>query len=189
KKNLKAIRRMVGLVFQDPDDQLFMPTVFEDVAFGPLNLGLDEETVKICVDKALAKVDMRDKADRFSYHLSFGEKKRISIATVLSMNPEILILDEPTGNLDHKHRRNLINLLKELRLTKIIATHDLDLVLEICARVVLLDNGKIVADGNTLTILRNKELLEAHNLEVPPSFVIFSLLQSCLTPPLVNGRG
>lgn len=166
-ENLTKIRSKVGLVFQDPDNQLFMPTVFEDVAFGPINMGLPRQKVEANVQKALQKVDMLDAGKRLSHHLSFGEKKRISIATVLAMDLEILALDEPSSNLDPKHRRDLINLLNNLRLTKVIATHDLDLVLDLCSRVILLDKGKVIADGNALDILGNKNLLEAHNLEVP----------------------
>jgi cobalt/nickel transport system ATP-binding protein len=172
-KNLKKIRSKVGMVFQDPDSQLFMPTVFDDVAFGPMNMRLSKDDVKKAVTDALEKVDMIGFEKRLSHHLSFGEKKRISIATVLSMNPEILVLDEPSSNLDPKHRRNLINFLKELGITKIIATHDMDLVLDICTRVVLIDKGTIIADGEVTNILNNKDLLEAHDLEVPLSFACF----------------
>jgi cobalt/nickel transport system ATP-binding protein len=172
-KNLKKIRSKVGMVFQDPDSQLFMPTVFEDVAFGPMNMRLSKGEVEKAVTDALEKVDMIGFEKRLSHHLSFGEKKRISIATVLSMNPEILVLDEPSSNLDPKHRRNLINFLKELGITKIIATHDMDLVLDICTRVVLIDKGTIIADGEVTNILNNKDLLEAHDLEVPLSFACF----------------
>jgi len=170
-KNLKAIRSKVGMVFQDPDNQLFMPTVFEDIAFGPMNMGLSKDEVKAAVKKALEKVDMLDSMERISHHLSFGEKKRIAIATVLSMNPEILVLDEPTSNLDPKHRRNLINLLKELKITKIIATHDLEMVLDICQQVVLIDHGTIIAQGKGIEILADKNLMESHSLEVPLSIL------------------
>jgi len=170
-KNLKLIRSKVGMVFQDPDNQLFMPTVFEDVAFGPLNMGFSKDEVKAVVRKALEKVDMLDAIGRISHHLSFGEKKRIAIATVLSMNPEILVLDEPTSNLDPKHRRELIKFLKDLDITKIIATHDLEMVLDICSRVVLIDNGAVIASGDTAEILSNKTLLESHSLEVPLSIL------------------
>jgi cobalt/nickel transport system ATP-binding protein len=165
--NLRMIRSKVGLVFQDPDNQLFMPTVFEDVAYGPMNMGLNKADVELRVRKALAQVDMQEAASRFSHHLSYGEKKRVSIATVLSMDTEILVLDEPTSNLDPRHRRNLINLLNRLNVTKIIATHDLDMVLDTCHRVILLDRGRVVADGDPQEILGNKELMEKHDLEVP----------------------
>ena len=167
--NLDQIRSKVGLVFQDPEDQLFMPTVFDDVAFGPINMKLAKDDIKPSVNKALQEVDMLDSADRISHHLSFGEKKRISIATVLSMKPEILVLDEPSANLDPAARRHLIDLLKRLPVTKIIAGHDLELILELCNRVVVLDKGRIVADGETRKILSDPQLMKEHNLEVPLS--------------------
>lgn len=170
-KNLKLIRSKVGMVFQDPDNQLFMPTVFEDVAFGPMNMGMSRDEVKEAVKKALEKVDMLGSMERISHHLSFGEKKRIAIATVLSMSPEILVLDEPTSNLDPKHRRNLITLLKELKITKIIATHDLEMVMDICQRVVLIDHGTIIAQGKGMEILADETLMESHSLEVPLSIL------------------
>ena len=151
-KNLRQIRSKVGLVFQEPDNQLFMPTVFEDVAFGPINMGMPKDEVEGAVREALSKVDMSDSVKRLSHHLSYGEKKRVSVATVLSMSPEILVLDEPTSNLDPKHRRILIGILKELKISKIIATHDLELVSETCSRVILLDKGKVVASGNAADI-------------------------------------
>ncbi len=168
-KNLLHIRKKVGLVFQEPDNQLFMPTVFEDVAFGPVNMGMPEDEINTAVSEALREVDMSDSVKRLSHHLSYGEKKRVSVATVLSMSPEILVLDEPTSNLDPKHRRILIGILKELKISKIIATHDLELVLDTCSRVALLDKGRIVACGDTQDILKDKALLEAHSLEVPAS--------------------
>jgi cobalt/nickel transport system ATP-binding protein len=168
--NLAQIRSKVGLVFQDPDSQLFMPTVFDDVSFGPINMRLPKAEIEKAVDEALREVDMLSSIRRSSHHLSFGEKKRVSIATVLSMKPRLLVLDEPSSNLDPKHRRDLLNLLKQLRLTKIIATHDLDLVGEICSRVVLIDKGKIVAQGRTADILGDRSLLERHSLESPYSF-------------------
>ncbi len=172
RENITRIRKKVGLVFQDPDNQLFMPTVFDDVAFGPLNMSLSKDEVHKLVDEALSKVDMLNFKNRSSHHLSFGEKKRISIATVLSMRPEILVLDEPSSNLDPYHRRQLIEFLNGIFITKVIATHDLDLVLETCTRVVLLDDGEIVAEGSTVDILKNKELLETHSLEVPASIYL-----------------
>ena len=146
-KNLPLIRSMVGLVFQDPDNQLFMPTVFDDVSFGPINMGMRKQDVEKSVKKALKEVDMLASIKRSSHHLSVGEKKRIAIATVLSMNPQILVLDEPSSNLDPKHRRALIKLLNMLEMTKIIATHDLDLIGQTCSRVVLMEEGKIVSGG------------------------------------------
>lgn len=168
-KNLARIRSQVGLVFQDPDNQLFMPKVFDDVAFGPLNMGFDRKNVEIFVKDALKKVDMSNFTNRMSHHLSFGEKKRISIATVLSMRPKILALDEPTSNLDPKHRRELIALLNSLNIAKIVASHDLELILETCSRTAILNAGEIAACGRTLDILGNKNLLEANNLELPVS--------------------
>ncbi len=167
KENLPIIRAMVGLVFQNPDDQLFSPTVFEDVAFGPLHMGLDEKEVRQRVAEALAQVGMASYSDRLSYHLSMGEKKRIAIATVLSMHPQILALDEPSAGLDPRARRQLIHLLKTLPQTQIIATHDMMLVHEMCSRMVLMDEGRIIADGATVTLFEQAELLEAHGLERP----------------------
>ncbi|NQU19161.1 ABC transporter ATP-binding protein [bacterium] len=166
KDNLMQIRRNVGLVFQDPDDQLFMPTVFDDVAFGPLNLDFSKAKVKELVDLALREVGMQLFPERISHHLSFGEKKKISIATVLSMQPKILALDEPTSNLDPKSRRDLINLLRSLSLTKIIASHDLKMIQDLCQRTIILDNGRIVAIGKTKDILQDETLLKKHSLEI-----------------------
>lgn len=163
-KTLPVIRKRVGLVFQDPDNQLFMPTVFDDVAFGPIAMRMPADEITARVNAALSAVDMAAALKRQSHHLSFGEKKRISLATVLSMDPEVLALDEPSSNLDPKHRRDLIGLLKGIGLTKIIATHDLDLVMDICERVVVLDGGRIAASGLTREILTDKALLQKHNL-------------------------
>lgn len=167
-KNLKEIRGKVGLVFQDPDDQLFCSTVFDDVAFGPLNMGYPEQVVLERVQWALQQVGMGGYEGRCPHHLSFGEKKRISIATVLSMEPEILALDEPTSNLDPQARRGLMELLQQLPLTKIIASHDMEMVSETCRRAVLLFQGQVVADGSSKEILTDVELLEMHDLEPPP---------------------
>lgn len=158
-KNLNTIRQKVGLVFQDPDDQLFMPTVFDDIAFGPINMGLDAGEVEKRVRDALRFVDMENYKERISHHLSFGEKKRISLATVLSMNPEILALDEPTGNLDPKHRKQFIKFLGSMKITKIIATHDIDMVLSICNKVAVMDRGRILAFDETKKIFEDKELI------------------------------
>lgn len=166
-RNLDIIRTKVGLVFQDPENQLFMPTVFDDVAFGPANAGLKKEKVKSLVKEALQEVDMASSVNRISHHLSFGEKKRISIATVLSMKPEIMALDEPTSNLDPKAREDLIRLLRNMDRTKIIASHDLDMILDTCNRAVILDRGIIVADGGAKEILSNATLLKKHNLLLP----------------------
>jgi len=166
-KNLKSIRSKVGLVFQDPNDQLFSPTVFDDVAFGPINLGLTEEEVRQRVAQALNWVGMAGYEQRSSHHLSLGEKKRIAIATVLSMNPEILVLDEPTSDLDPRSRWSLTELLKGLPMTKVIAAHDLEIVKALCQRTLLLDEGRIIANGPTEGILSNIPLLEAHGLAPP----------------------
>lgn len=165
--NLPVIRSMVGLVFQNPDDQLFSPTVFEDVAFGPLHMGLPEAEVRTRVDAALEAVKMSAYRDRLSHHLSVGEKKRIAIATVLSMNPQMLILDEPSAGLDPRARRTLINLLRELPITMLVSTHDMALVRELFPRTIIMDEGRIVADDLTSAILENEELLTAHGLEKP----------------------
>lgn len=168
-RNLREIRKRVGIVFQNPDDQLFMPTVFDDVAFGPINMGLSESEVKQRVEKALQEVGMQGYENRSPHHLSFGEKKRISLATALSMRPEILVIDEPTSNLDPKGRRGLIKLLQGIETTKVIATHDLEMVLEVCQRAVILSDGKIVANDRARILLANEHLLETHQLEVPIS--------------------
>ena len=167
RENLPAIRSMVGLVFQNPDDQLFSPTVFEDVAFGPLHMGLPEAAVRTRVDAALEAVRMSAYRDRLSHHLSVGEKKRIAIATVLSMNPSLLVLDEPSAGLDPRARRTLINLLRDLPITMLVSTHDMALVRELFPRTVVVDEGRVVADGATAEILENEALLTAHGLEKP----------------------
>jgi len=167
KENLGRVRSSVGLVFQSPEDQLFSPTVFDDVAFGPLYQGLPSTEVQERVDEALAAVHMEKYKKRVSHHLSMGEKKRIAIATVLSMNPEVLVLDEPTGGLDPRSRRSLIHLLQELPLTMLVSTHDMLLVREIFPRMIILDEGRVVADGPTQLLMNNLELLEAHGLERP----------------------
>ena len=166
-KHLGRIRAMVGLVFQNPDDQLFSPTVYEDVAFGPLYQGLAAEEVQLRVNEALKAVRMECYTDRVSHHLSVGEKKRISIATVLSMKPEVLVLDEPTAGMDPRARRSLINLLNELPLTMLVSTHDMLMVRELFPRMVIMDEGRIVADGPTKELMDNATLLEAHGLERP----------------------
>src|SRR5512139_1470906 len=165
--NLPVIRAMVGLVFQNPDDQLFSPTVFEDVAFGPMHMGLSEEEVIARVDKALEAVRMSSYRDRLSHHLSVGEKKRIAIATVLSMEPQILVLDEPSAGLDPRGRRTLINLLRELPITMLVSTHDMRLVEELFPRTIVMDEGLIVADGKTKEILQDEKFLTEHGLEKP----------------------
>jgi len=166
-KNLGRVRACVGLVFQSPDDQLFSPTVYDDVAFGPLYAGLAPNEVKERVEEALATVRMSDYAGRVSHHLSMGEKKRIAIATVLSMQPEVLVLDEPTAGLDPRARRSLIHLLDRLPLTMLVSTHDMHMVSELFRRMIIMDRGKIVADGATEVLLNDQALLEMHGLEKP----------------------
>ncbi len=167
KENLAAIRAAVGLVFQDPDDQLFSPTVFEDVSFGPLYMGLPQAEIEARVRRALQAVGMAGMEDRVSHHLSNGEKKRVAIACVLAMEPEILVLDEPTSGLDPRARRALIELLRRLPQTMLVSTHDLRMVAELFPRVVVIDGGCVVADGPTDQLLRDHQLLEAHGLEAP----------------------
>lgn len=167
KENLGRIRSCVGLVFQSPEDQLFSPTVFDDVAFGPLYQGLATDEVQQYVNEALEAVHMLAYKQRVSHHLSMGEKKRIAIATVLSMHPEVLVLDEPTGGLDPRSRRALIHLLRELPLTMLVSTHDMRLVGEIFPRMIILDEGQVVADGATQDLMSDITILEAHGLEKP----------------------
>jgi len=169
KGTLPAIRRTVGMVFQYPDDQLFMPTVYEDVAFGPANLGFPEEEVDMQVKKVLERVDAIKLINKAPYYLSGGEKKRVAIATVLAMSPDILVMDEPTSGLDPYARRQLIKLLKEFRHTKIFTSHDLDMVLELCERTIVLKQGEVVADGATTDIFSDEKLLFDCHLEKPLS--------------------
>ncbi len=166
-QNLGRVRALVGLVFQNPDDQLFSPTVFEDVAFGPLHMGLEESEVRRRADEALAAVHMGEYASRMPHRLSLGERKRVSIATVLAMKPAVLALDEPSAGLDPRSRRALIQLLQELPQAMLVATHDMHLVRDLLPRTVILDAGLVVADGPTLEILRDVRLLEEHGLEAP----------------------
>lgn len=165
--NLPLIRAKVGLVFQNPDDQLFSPTVFEDVAFGPLHMGLPENEVRARVQQALDQVGMGDFGPRLSHHLSMGQKKRVAIATVLSMQPEILVLDEPSAGLDPRARRALVTLLRDLPLTMLVSTHDMRMVQELFPRIIIMDDGQVVADGPTAALMENDALLEAHGLERP----------------------
>jgi cobalt/nickel transport system ATP-binding protein len=167
KKTLPYVRRTVGMVFQNPDDQLFMPKVYDDVAFGPLNLGLPPEEVEDKVMGALAIVGAAHLKDRPPYRLSEGEKRSVAIASVLSMSPSILVMDEPTSSLDPKARRQLINLLKTFEHTIIVATHDLDMVLDICSRTIILKDGRVEIDGLTKEVLQNEKLLASSHLEKP----------------------
>lgn len=170
KESLKQIRSMVGIVFQDPDDQLFMPTVWEDVAFGPRNMGFTESEIEIAVANALTKVGMSEFADRPPHHLSFGQRRRVALATVLVMNPEILVLDEPSSNLDPASRRELSEILKNLDVTILMVTHDLPYAYELCDRSLILNKGEIVADDSTIKILTNEELMKKNRLELPFGF-------------------
>lgn len=166
-ENLNAVRRSVGMVFQNSDDQLFMPTVFDDVAFGPMNLGLKKDDVERHVARALETVGATHLQKRPSHRLSQGEKRAAAIASVLSMSPDILVMDEPTSSLDPLSRNRLINLLKTFRHTKIIATHDLDMAMDLCERAIVLHEGKITADGPTVKIFQDETLLHRSNLEKP----------------------
>jgi cobalt/nickel transport system ATP-binding protein len=169
KKTRQEIRRKVGIVFQNPDDQLFMPTVFDDVAFGPLNLGMDEASVRERVCKALSMVNSLALQDKPPHHLSCGQKSAVAIAAVMAMEPDILAMDEPAANLDPKSRRSLITLLKTFKHSKIIASHDLDLILDVCGRCIVIGDGVVVADGPSAEILSNRALLEENSLELPLS--------------------
>ncbi|MER7130976.1 energy-coupling factor ABC transporter ATP-binding protein [Streptosporangium saharense] len=172
KESLREIRRRVGLVFQDPDDQLFMPTVREDVAFGPANLGIRGEELRRRVEEALDRVGMLDVIDRPPHHLSFGQRRRVAVATVLAMEPEILVLDEPSSNLDPASRRELAEILRGLDVTVLMVTHDLPYAVELCERALILSGGVIAADGPTREILADADLLAAHRLELPYGFAL-----------------
>lgn len=165
--NYPAIRAAVGFVFQNPDDQLFSPTVNEDVAYGPLYLGMKKEEILQCVQDALNLVGMGSFGNRVSHHLSTGEKKRIALATVLSMKPELLVLDEPTAGLDPRARKNLIQLLMEMPQTMVIATHDLSMARQLCTRMVILENGRLTRDERTPELMADRAFLEEHGLNLP----------------------
>ncbi len=169
KRTLPHVREHVGLVFQDPDDQLFMGTVYDDVAFGPRNLGLDEDEVRRRAEAALSTVGALHLKDRAPYRLSTGEKRAAAIATVLSMEPDILVLDEPTAGLDPRARRRVVELLRGFDHTRIVTSHDLDMVLDVCSRVLVLSDGRVAADGPAGTVLRDRALLESCGLELPLS--------------------
>ena len=164
---LPQVRRTVGLVFQNPDDQLFMNTVYEDVAFGPLNMGIAGDELELAVSSALEQVDALHLRHKAPYHLSGGEKKRVAIATVLAMSPDILVMDEPTGGLDPFSRRQVMELLAGFQHTRIVTSHDLDMVLELFPRTIILHQGVVAADGPTAEIFRNRELLAGCRLEQP----------------------
>ncbi len=170
KDTMAQVRRKVGIVFQDPDDQLFMPTVRADVAFGPTNLGVRGAELDACVDRALSLVGMADVAERPPHHLSFGQRRRVAVATVLAMDPDVLVLDEPSSNLDPASRRELAQIIRSLNLTTLIVTHDLPYAAELCERAVILSGGIIVADAPTGEVLADSTLLAAHRLEMPSGF-------------------
>jgi len=167
---VRRIRGKVGVVFQDPDDQLFMPTVGEDIAFGPYNMGLRGSELDSAVDEALSQVGMLEYKDRPPHHLSFGQRRRVAVATVLAMKPEILVMDEPSSNLDPASRRELADIVRSLDVTIVMVTHDLPYAFELCERSVILSGGIIVADDSTKNVLSNKELLAANRLELPVGF-------------------
>ncbi|MCX6894855.1 MAG: ABC transporter ATP-binding protein [Verrucomicrobia bacterium] len=166
-EKLAAIRRQVGLLFQDPDDQLFCPTVAEDVAFGPRQFGISENEIAARVQKTLAQVGLAGFDHRATHHLSHGEKRRVCLAGVLACEPAVLVLDEPTSDLDPRGRREFKALLREIPATKLIATHDLEMAVELCPRAIVLDHGQIVADGRTMQLLGDEALMLAHGLEKP----------------------
>jgi cobalt/nickel transport system ATP-binding protein len=172
KESLRSIRSKVGIVFQDPDDQLFMPTVGEDIAFGPFNMGKRGAELEQIVDEALDLVGMREFKDRPPHHLSFGQRRRVAVATVLAMKPEILVMDEPSSNLDPASRRELADIVRSLNITMVMVTHDLPYALELCERSVILSGGIIVADGKTSDILKDEALLAKNRLELPVGFSI-----------------
>jgi len=172
KNGLKQIRSKIGIVFQDPDDQLFMPTVGQDVAFGPYNMGARDSELDKIVNDALSLVGMLEYKDRPPHHLSFGQRRRVAVATVLAMKPEILVLDEPSSNLDPASRRELADILRSLEITMIMVTHDLPYAYELCERSLILSGGVIAADGKTKNILMDVELLKKHRLEMPVGFTL-----------------
>ena len=174
-ENISKIRKSVGLVFQDPDDQLFMPTVLEDVMFGPKNFGFSDELVKKNSMKALEQVKMLQFKDKPPHHLSFGQKRKVAIASVLASEPELLVLDEPSSNLDPASRRELIDILKNLDVSIILVTHDLPMALEICNRSLILNNGKITANDDTYKILKNEKIMADNRLELPFGFALHHL--------------
>ena len=172
KDGLKQIRSKIGIVFQDPDDQLFMPTVGQDVAFGPYNMGARDGELEKIVNEALSLVGMLEYKDRPPHHLSFGQRRRVAVATVLAMKPEILVLDEPSSNLDPASRRELADILRSLEITMIMVTHDLPYAYELCERSLILSGGVIAADGKTKDLLIDVELLKEHRLEMPVGFTL-----------------
>ncbi len=170
RENLKEIRRKLGFVLQNSDNQMFMPTVYEDMMFAPLNYGMDRQTAEAKVDATLEQLGMTELKHRYNHKISGGEKRMAAIATILAMEPETILMDEPTSALDPVNRRIIINTINSLTNTKLITSHDLDMILDTCSRVILLSNGTIAADGDADTILRNKALLEANRMELPLCF-------------------
>ena len=173
--NLKKIREKVGIVFQDPDDQLFMPTVLEDVMFGPKNFGYTNEEAELKAIEALEKVKMKEFLNKPPHHLSFGQKRKVAIASVIAINPELIVLDEPSSNLDPASRRELIEILKNLDVTIILVTHDLPMALEICDESIILNNGEIKTRDKTYSILTNEEIMKENRLELPFGFALHHL--------------
>ncbi len=167
KRNLPAIRQKIGFVLQDSDNQMFMPTVYEDMIFGPRNYGLSKEETERRGDEGLNRLNLQDLKHRYNHKISGGEKRMAAIATILAMEPEVILMDEPSTALDPVNRRTVINTINGLSQTKLIASHDLDMILDTCQRVILVSHGRIVADGATETILRDKALLEANRMELP----------------------
>ncbi len=184
---MPEVRRRVGIVFQDPDDQLFMPTVADDVAFGPQNLGLRDGDLRTRVAEALTAVGMSEAADRPPHHLSFGQRRRVALATVLAMRPDVLVLDEPTSNLDPASRRELAAILGHLDVTLLMITHDLPYALQLCHRSVVMDGGRVVADGATRDLLADRKLMATHRLELPYGFDPLSV-PGPGRPPRAGGR-
>ncbi len=171
KESLGEIRRKLGFVLQNSDDQMFMPTVYEDMIFAPLNYKLSREEADARVDAVLEKLHLEDLKHRYNHKISGGEKRMAAIATILAMEPDAILMDEPTSALDPYNRRLVIHTIRELPLTKLITSHDLDMILDTCSRVLLLSNGRLVADGPAETILRDRELLERHRMELPLSLM------------------
>ncbi len=169
RENIAEVRKKVGYVLQDSDNQMFMPKVIDDMIFGPVNYGLSREEAEAQADRVLRELDIERLRDRYNHRISGGEKRMAAIATVLTMEPDIMLMDEPSSSLDPKNRRALINTINKLERTMLIATHDLDMILDTCSRVILLDQGKLIAEGSAQEILRDRELLESHSLELPLS--------------------
>ena len=167
KETLPEVRRKLGFVLQDSDNQMFMPTVYEDMMFAPRNYGLSKEEAEEKVDKVLNELGLTELKHRYNHKISGGEKRMAAIATVLAMEPEAILMDEPSTALDPMNRRTVINTINKLTMTKLIASHDLDMILDTCDRVILISNGELVADGKADEILRNKELLESNRMELP----------------------